>query len=176
MIPTSPSFRYPSNAEEGQHGSAGSTVAFQGIEAGAVDVQAQIAPGLPAFAIVGLADKAVKAREQVRAALVASGLALPARRITVNLAPADLSKGRQPLRPADRARADGGDRRDSARCARWLHRPRRTRARWPDRAGRGRVAGGDRRNARDEGLICPAACGRKRPGPARTSRSLRRIR
>jgi len=70
-----------------------STVAFEGIEARAVDVQVQVAPGLPAFAIVGLPDKAVsEARERVRAALIASGLALPARRITVNLAPADLPK------------------------------------------------------------------------------------
>ena len=69
------------------------TVAFEGIEARAVDVQVQVAPGLPAFNIVGLPDKAVsEARERVRAALVASGLALPARRITVNLAPADVPK------------------------------------------------------------------------------------
>jgi magnesium chelatase family protein len=68
-----------------------STVAFEGIEARAVDVQ--VAPGLPAFNIVGLPDKAVsEAKERVRAALVASGLALPARRITINLAPADLPK------------------------------------------------------------------------------------
>jgi magnesium chelatase family protein len=70
-----------------------STVAFEGVEARSVDVQVQVAPGLPAFAIVGLPDKAVsEARERVRAALTASGLALPARRITVNLAPADLPK------------------------------------------------------------------------------------
>src|SRR5690349_20318897 len=70
-----------------------STVAFEGIEARAVDVQVQIVPGLPAFAIVGLPDKAVsEARERVRSALIASGLALPARRIIVNLAPADLPK------------------------------------------------------------------------------------
>src|SRR5215213_7736409 len=69
------------------------TVAFQGIDAVAVDVQVQVAPGLPAFNIVGLPDKAVsEAKERVRAALVASGLALPARRITINLAPADLPK------------------------------------------------------------------------------------
>lgn len=69
------------------------TVAFQGIEAVPVDVQAQIAPGLPAFAIVGLPDKAIKeAGERVRAALVASGLGLPPKRITINLAPADLPK------------------------------------------------------------------------------------
>ena len=70
-----------------------STVAFEGIEARAVDVQVQVAPGLPAFAIVGLPDKAVsEAKERVRSALIASGLALPARRITINLAPADLPK------------------------------------------------------------------------------------
>ena len=69
------------------------TVAFEGIDARAVDVQVQVAPGLPAFNIVGLPDKAVsEAKERVRAALIASGLALPARRITVNLAPADLPK------------------------------------------------------------------------------------
>ncbi|MCP1336402.1 YifB family Mg chelatase-like AAA ATPase [Futiania mangrovi] len=69
------------------------TVAFQGIEAVPVEVQVQITSGLPAFAIVGLADKAVsEARERVRAALGAIGLALPPKRITVNLAPADLPK------------------------------------------------------------------------------------
>jgi len=70
-----------------------STVAFEGVEARAVDVQVQIAGGVVAFTIVGLADKAVgESRERVRAALVASGLALPAKRITVNLAPADMPK------------------------------------------------------------------------------------
>lgn len=69
------------------------TVAFQGIEAVPVDVQAQISPGIPAFAIVGLPDKAIKeAGERVRAALIASGLGLPPKRITINLAPADLPK------------------------------------------------------------------------------------
>src|ERR671910_238953 len=52
-----------------------STVAFEGIEARAVDVQVQVAPGLPAFNIVGLPDKAVsEAKERVRAALIALGL------------------------------------------------------------------------------------------------------
>src|ERR1700738_4155442 len=69
------------------------TVAFEGIETRAVDVQVQVAPGLPKFNIVGLPDKAVsEARERVRAALIAAGLALPARRITANLAPADVPK------------------------------------------------------------------------------------
>lgn len=69
------------------------TVAFQGIDVVDVDVQVQIAPGLPAFSIVGLPDKAVaESRERVRSALNALGLALPPKRITVNLAPADLAK------------------------------------------------------------------------------------
>ncbi|MGH6718591.1 MAG: magnesium chelatase domain-containing protein, partial [Alphaproteobacteria bacterium] len=69
------------------------TVAFQGIDALPVDVQVQIAAGMPIFAIVGLPDKAVaESRERVRAALGALGLALPPKRITVNLAPADLAK------------------------------------------------------------------------------------
>lgn len=69
------------------------TFAFRGIEAVPVDVQAQIAPGIPSFKIVGLPDKAVnESGERVRAALTASGLALPPKRITINLAPADLPK------------------------------------------------------------------------------------
>ena len=69
------------------------TVAFEGIEAVPVDVQVQIAPGMPKFILVGLPDKAVKeSGERVRAALVASGIGLPPKRITVNLAPADLPK------------------------------------------------------------------------------------
>ena len=70
------------------------TVAFQGIDVLPVDVQVQLANGgLPHFALVGLPDKAVgESRERVRAALGAIGLALPPRRITVNLAPADLLK------------------------------------------------------------------------------------
>ena len=69
------------------------TVAFQGIEAVPVDVQVLIAPGRVLFNIVGLPDKAVaESRERVQAALHASGLALPHKRITVNLAPADLPK------------------------------------------------------------------------------------
>jgi len=58
-----------------------------------VDVQVMIAPGTLAFAIVGLADKAVgESRERVRAAMRALGLALPPQRISVNLSPADLAK------------------------------------------------------------------------------------
>lgn len=69
------------------------TVAFEGIEARPVEVQVLIASGLPSFTIVGLPDKAVtEARERVRAALSALGLALPPKRITVNLSPADRPK------------------------------------------------------------------------------------
>jgi magnesium chelatase family protein len=69
------------------------TVAFQGIEAVPVDVQVQIAPGGAYFGIVGLPDKAVnESRDRVRAALHATGLSLPYKRITINLAPADLPK------------------------------------------------------------------------------------
>jgi magnesium chelatase family protein len=69
------------------------TVAYLGLEARAVEVQVQLSSGIPAFVIVGLADKAVaESRERVRAALAAIGLALPPKRITVNLSPADLPK------------------------------------------------------------------------------------
>ena len=69
------------------------TVAFQGIDAIEVDAQVTITSGMVAFNVVGLPDKAVaESRERVRAALNALGLALPPRRITVNLAPADLAK------------------------------------------------------------------------------------
>ncbi|MFD2233733.1 YifB family Mg chelatase-like AAA ATPase [Phaeospirillum tilakii] len=69
------------------------TVAFAGIECLEIDVQVQIAAGLPAFTVVGLPDKAVgESRERVRAAFNSLGLALPPKRITVNLAPADLLK------------------------------------------------------------------------------------
>ena len=69
------------------------TVALAGIEAVPVEVQVSVAGGMPSFAIVGLADKAVaESRERVRAALGAISLALPPKRITVNLAPADLVK------------------------------------------------------------------------------------
>jgi magnesium chelatase family protein len=70
-----------------------STIAFQGIEGVPVDVQVMVAPGKVGMQIVGLADKAVaESRERVQAALHASGLSLPPKRVTVNLAPADLPK------------------------------------------------------------------------------------
>ncbi|MAM62732.1 YifB family Mg chelatase-like AAA ATPase [Maritimibacter sp. UBA3975] len=69
------------------------TVAFEGVEARSVEVQCALSAGVPAFSIVGLPDKAVsEARDRVRAALSAMAIALPARKITVNLSPADLPK------------------------------------------------------------------------------------
>ncbi|XUU61039.1 YifB family Mg chelatase-like AAA ATPase [Erythrobacter sp. HA6-11] len=69
------------------------TVAYLGLEARSVEVQCSVAPGLPKFNIVGLADKAVgESKERVRAALSSMGLALPPKRITINLSPADLPK------------------------------------------------------------------------------------
>ena len=141
------------------------TVAFEGIEARAVDVQVQVAPGLPAFNVVGLPDKAVsEARERVRAALVASGLALPARRITVNLAPADLPKEGShydlPIALGLMA-AIGAIPRG---CARGLHGAGRARARRLDRRGRRRAAGRDRRQ-----------CARRRPDLSRRLRAGSRL-
>ncbi|MEQ9446117.1 MAG: magnesium chelatase domain-containing protein, partial [Rhodospirillaceae bacterium] len=69
------------------------TVAFAGIDVLPIQVQVAISGGLPAFNIVGLPDKAVaESKERVRASLGAIGLALPPKRITVNLAPADVQK------------------------------------------------------------------------------------
>ncbi len=67
--------------------------AVVGLEGAIVEVEVDISPGLPAFNIVGLPDAAVQeARERVRAAIRNSGLTFPMKRITVNLAPADLRK------------------------------------------------------------------------------------
>lgn len=67
--------------------------ALAGMEAAEVTVEVHLANGLPSFTIVGLAETEVKeARERVRAALQNARFEFPARRITVNLAPADLPK------------------------------------------------------------------------------------
>lgn len=69
------------------------TLAFEGVEARKIDVQVQLAPGIPALIIVGLPDKAVaESRERVRGALHAVGLSIPAKRVIINLAPADVPK------------------------------------------------------------------------------------
>ncbi|MGB8706415.1 MAG: magnesium chelatase domain-containing protein, partial [Dehalococcoidia bacterium] len=67
--------------------------AVVGLEGTIVEVEVDISPGLPTFTVVGLPDTAVQeARERVRAAIRNSGCTFPMRRITVNLAPADLKK------------------------------------------------------------------------------------
>ena len=137
------------------------TVAFQGIDCREVDVEVQLGPGLPAFTVVGLADKAVgESRERVRAALAAIGLALPPQRITVNLAPADLPKeGSHFDLPIALGHA-GGDGRAAGRRAgritsRW--------ANWRSTAGSTRWRACCRRRLprrrAGRGLICPAAQG-----------------
>ena len=69
------------------------TFTIEGLQARHVTVEVDIRPGLPAFAIVGLADTAVReARERVQAAILNSGYEFPARRITANLAPGDVPK------------------------------------------------------------------------------------
>lgn len=69
------------------------TVAFDGIDAKMVEVQCAVSPGMPGFAIVGLPDKAVsEARERVRAALTHMAIALPSKKITINMSPANMPK------------------------------------------------------------------------------------
>lgn len=69
------------------------TVAFSGVDVLKITTEVQITNGLPAFSIVGLADKSIaESRERVRSSLHSLGLALPAKHITVNLAPADVFK------------------------------------------------------------------------------------
>ncbi len=69
------------------------TITFNGLEPRLVDLQAQVSSGLPNFIIVGLPDKAIaESKERVRAAMSSLGMSLPAKRIVINLAPADLLK------------------------------------------------------------------------------------
>ncbi|OJW54072.1 MAG: AAA family ATPase [Alphaproteobacteria bacterium 41-28] len=69
------------------------TVSFQGVDVITIDVQIQISSGMPGFFLVGLPDKAVgESKERVRSAFHGMGLSLPYRRITINLAPADVQK------------------------------------------------------------------------------------
>src|ERR1700755_190407 len=112
------------------------------------------------MAIVGLPDKAVsEARERVRSALIASGLALPARRITVNLAPADLPKEGShydlPIALGLMA-AIGAIPPDALNGFTVLG---ELGLDGSIAAAAGAVAGGTAANSRDEGLICPAPCG-----------------
>ena len=69
------------------------TFAFEGVDAREVTVQAHLTGGQPHFVIVGLPDKSVsEAKDRISAAFSSMGLGLPPKRITVNLAPADLRK------------------------------------------------------------------------------------
>src|SRR4051794_28512701 len=64
-----------------------------GVQSTAVEIECDLSNGLPGFSMVGLADKAVdESKERIRSAIRNSGLVLPPKRITVNLAPADLPK------------------------------------------------------------------------------------
>ena len=84
------------------------SVAVNGLDAQAVEVEVDLASGLPMFTVVGLPDPTVReSRERVRSALRNSGFTFPQRRVTVNLAPADLRKGGRCLRSADRHRHPG---------------------------------------------------------------------
>lgn len=74
------------------------TCAFRGIDTVPVSVQVHLSNGLPAMMIVGLAYKAVaESKERIRAALSSMGLTLPAKRISINLAPADVIKEGAPF-------------------------------------------------------------------------------
>ncbi len=87
-----------------------STLAFVGIEARPVQVEVRISPGQHVFAIVGLPDKAVaESRERVRNALHAIGLGLRVDAHHSQSCAGRSTQGGQPFRPADCARADGGD-------------------------------------------------------------------
>ena len=69
------------------------SVCFEGIEPQLVEIECAISPGLPAFSIIGMPYKAVsEARDHIRSALGALPIALPSRRITINLSPADMPR------------------------------------------------------------------------------------
>ncbi len=87
------------------------TFTIEGLQTRPVTVEVDIRPGLPAFAIVGLADASVReARERVQAAIWNSGYEFPAQRITVNLAPGDRAEGRPGIGPGAGVRGAGGER------------------------------------------------------------------
>ena len=122
------------------------TVAFQGIDVLPVDVQVLVAPGQLAFAMVGLADKAVgESRERVRASFRALGPGAAAAAHHREPLAGRPRQGRQPLRPADRARPFGRHGRDPARQPGALRRPGRAGARRLALPRAGRAAGGHRR-------------------------------
>ncbi|RJL03391.1 ATP-binding protein [Paracoccus aestuarii] len=136
------------------------SVAFQGIEARLVEVQCAVAAGLPGFSIVGLPDKAVsEARERVRAAFAALAIALPNKRVTVNLSPADLPKEGShfdlPIALAVLAALDVVPRDEVARCVALGELALDGRLVAVSGALPAAVAAADE----DRTLICPRACG-----------------
>ncbi len=91
-----------------RHGGAGKYGGLSGHEGVPVDVQVMVAPGKIGMQIVGLPDKAVaESRERVQAALHASGLALPPKRVTIISAPARPAEGRLAFRSCHRPWPDG---------------------------------------------------------------------
>ena len=69
------------------------SICFDGIEPQHAEIECAFSPGLPAFLIIGLPDKAVsEARDRIRSALGALSIALPSRRFTINLSSADMPK------------------------------------------------------------------------------------
>ena len=131
------------------------TVAFQGIDVVPVDVQVMIAPGNLAFAIVGLADKAVgESRERVRAALARAGAGAAAAAHRGQSLAGRSRQGGQPLRPADRAGAAGRDGRDR-RARAW-----RASSRWASWRSTARCRG------------CRASCRRRSHARRRARRDL----
>ncbi|WP_405401334.1 YifB family Mg chelatase-like AAA ATPase [Paracoccus sp. Ld10] len=136
------------------------SVAFEGIEARLVEVQCAVAAGLPGFSIVGLPDKAVsEARERVRAAFGALAIALPNKRLTVNLSPADLPKEGShfdlPIALAVLAALDIVPRDELARCVALGELALDGRLVAVAGALPAAVAAADD----DRALICPRACG-----------------
>jgi magnesium chelatase family protein len=134
------------------------TVAFEGIEARAVDVQIQIGPGLPAFTIVGLPDKAVaESRERWRAERHRAGAAAQAHhRQSRPRRPAERG---QSLRPAHRARADGGDRRIARDAIEGFCALGELSLDGSIATVAGALPAAIGANALGKGLICPASCG-----------------
>ncbi|KIX17019.1 YifB family Mg chelatase-like AAA ATPase [Paracoccus sp. 228] len=136
------------------------SVAFKGIEARLVEVQCAVAAGLPGFSIVGLPDKAVsEAKERVRAAFGALAIALPNKRLTVNLSPADLPKEGShfdlPIALAVLAALDIVPREELARCVALGELALDGRLVAVAGALPAAVAAADD----DRALICPRACG-----------------
>jgi magnesium chelatase family protein len=140
-----------------------------GLDAPLVTVEVHLAGGLPAFNLVGLPDTEVKeSRDRVRAALQNAQFDFPARKITVNLAPADLPKesGRYDLPIAIGVLAATGQ----IPATRSLDTSSRASSRWVERCGRS-AAHCPWRFAR--GATAARSCCRRRAQPRRRSCAMR---